>query len=182
MELIEPFVRSIYSLNPIYSYVSLEEIKKIDMGVDSELKTKLIDIILKKREIDSMESKTERIRKYQDLVAEINNNHKIKLNFLFLTTHITINNFSGVISSYRNIIGHSLSDHSKIDSYKWYYMAKILEYISQIWILKKIFELDTSEIEGIYFMEEANPVEMIVESNIQEYNQKNIRKKLLAED
>ncbi len=177
MELIEPFVRSIYILNPIYSYVNLEEIKKIDIGIDSELKTKLINIILKKKEIDSMESKAERIQKYQDLVAEINSDHKLKLNFLFLITYITINNFSGVISSYRNIIGHSLRDHSKIDSYKWYYMAKILEYVSQIWILKKIFDLDTIEIEGIYFMEEANPIEMIIESNIQEYNQKKYSKK-----
>jgi len=89
-----------YVLNPICSFVNLEG--------------------LKKGEIDSINSKTERTQKYHELIGETNGNHNIEVNFLFLFTPVTIYTFSGVVSIYRNIIGHSLSDHSKDDLYEWY--------------------------------------------------------------
>lgn len=174
MELIEPFARSVYVLNPIYSYVNTEELKEIDLGIDEKLKNSLINTIIRKKQIDSVDSEVERDKKYQELIDEINSDHKIKLISLLLSTHIAINNLSGTLRDYRNIIGHSKNKHSEIHSYKWLFMANILEFISQIWILRIVFELKIKEIEEIYFLEEAAPINMIIESNIQEYNHKSI--------
>jgi len=138
------------------------------------MKNELLRILKTKKVIDMNQSGVERQELYKGLIQNINNNCDLKVCFLNLIRQITTDNFVGMASTYRNIMGHSLKKHYTIHPYKWLYMAKTIEFVSQIWILKKIFELENNEIEDIYSLNKYDAIEVIICSNIQEYDHHSI--------
>ena len=169
-ELFDPFWKLITVQNPLLSFVTIDDPKSITLDLKTEMKNELVKVIKAKSEIDMNKTKDERESMYKELLQNINKNCELKLSFMYLIRRITIDNFAGIASRYRNIIGHSLTEHTQIHPYKWLYMAKILEFVSQIWILKKVFGLENKRIEEIYCLNEYDPIEVIIYSNIQEYN------------
>lgn len=169
-ELFDPFWKLIAVQNPLLSFVCIEDPKKIKLDIVNEMKEKLVSILNEKKVIDRNQYEDKRQELYNGLLQNISNDCKLKLSFLFLIRRITIDNFASVASTYRNIMGHSLKKHSEIHPYKWFYMAKTLEFVSQIWILKKVLELNNKEIEDVYFLNKYDSIEVIVSSNIQEYD------------
>lgn len=169
-ELFDPFWKLIAVQNPLLSFVCIDDPKKIKLDLTSETKEELVRILDEKKLIDMNHSDVKRQDLYKRLLQNISNDCKLKLSFFYLIRQITIDSFASVASTYRNIIGHSLNKHSKIHPYRWLYMAKTLEFVSQIWILKKIFELENKEIEDIYSLDKYDNIEVIICSNIQEYD------------